>query len=110
MKNIRTYFTRIKITFFIKHAVIWQIVFVAHRRDLPLIEQQRRIVDIAVIARNSDFQYKGKAVDVRRVGKELGATYVVEGSVRRSGDRIRVTAQLLDATDGSHLWAETYRS
>jgi len=64
--------------------------------------------DILVIARNSTFQYKGKAVDVRRVGKELGATYVVEGSVRRSGDRIRVTAQLLDATDGSHLWAETY--
>jgi adenylate cyclase len=61
-----------------------------------------------VIARNSTFQYKGKAVDVRTLGRDLGARYVVEGSVRKSGSRIRVTSQLIDTDDGKHLWAETY--
>ena len=61
-----------------------------------------------VIARNSSFIYKGKAVHVRQVGEELGAGYVVEGSVRRSGDRVRITAQLNDVASGSHLWAERY--
>jgi len=61
-----------------------------------------------VIARNSAFQYKGKAVDIRQVGRELAARYVLEGSVRRTGNRIRVTAQLIDAMTGAHRWAERY--
>jgi adenylate cyclase len=61
-----------------------------------------------VIARNSSFVYKGKAVDVKQVGRELGVKYVLEGSVRRSGDQLRITAQLIDATTGNHLWAERY--
>ena len=61
-----------------------------------------------VIARNSSFIYKGKAVHVRQVGEELGAGYVVEGSVRKSGDRVRITAQLNDVASGSHVWAERY--
>ncbi len=61
-----------------------------------------------VIARNSTFTYKGKAVDVKRVGRELGVHYVMEGSVRKAGQRVRVTAQLLDATTGQHIWADRY--
>ena len=61
-----------------------------------------------VIARNSAFTYKGRAVDVRTVSKELGVRYVLEGSVRRAGGRVRVTAQLIDAHSGNHLWAEKY--
>jgi adenylate cyclase len=61
-----------------------------------------------VIARNSSFTYKGQAVDVTRVGRELGVRYVVEGSVRKAGRRVRITAQLIDATSGIHLWAEKY--
>ncbi len=64
--------------------------------------------ELSVVARNSSFQYKGKAVDARQIGRELGARYVVEGSVRREGDRLRVTAQLIDATTGVHRWAERY--
>jgi adenylate cyclase len=73
-----------------------------------IITRLARFSEIGVIARNSSFQYKGEAVDVRAVAEELGATYVLEGSVRRSENDIRVVAQLLDATDGTHLWAETY--
>ncbi|WKA31945.1 winged helix-turn-helix domain-containing tetratricopeptide repeat protein [Bradyrhizobium roseum] len=61
-----------------------------------------------VIARNSSFTYKGKAVHMRQVSAELGVRYVVEGSVRRSGDRVRITAQLNDTATGSHIWAEHY--
>ena len=61
-----------------------------------------------VIARNSSFTYKGRAVDVRTVAKELGVRYVLEGSVRRHEHRVRVTAQLIDATSGHHIWAEKY--
>ena len=61
-----------------------------------------------VIARNSVFAFKGTSPDIRRVGEELGASYVIEGSVRRSGDRVRVTAQLIDAENGHHVWAERY--
>jgi adenylate cyclase len=74
-----------------------------------IITALSRFRDLVVIARNSTFQYKGQAVDVRAVGRELGASYVLEGSVRRAGMRIRATAQLLDAITGSHLWAETYQ-
>jgi adenylate cyclase len=61
-----------------------------------------------VIARNSSFTYKGRAVDVRQVGRELGVRYVLEGSVRRAGDRLRLTGQLIDAHDGTHLWADRF--
>ncbi len=61
-----------------------------------------------VIARNSSFVYKGKAVDVRQVGRELGVRYVLEGGVRKSGNRLRVTAQLVEAETGAHLWANRY--
>jgi TolB-like protein/class 3 adenylate cyclase len=61
-----------------------------------------------VIARNSTFTYKGRAVDVKEVGRELGVRYVLEGSVRKSGNRIRVTAQLVEAATGNHVWAERY--
>jgi adenylate cyclase len=61
-----------------------------------------------VIARNSSFTFRGKAIDVRTVSRELGVRYVLEGSVRRAGNRIRVTAQLIDATTGSHVWASRY--
>jgi adenylate cyclase len=73
-----------------------------------IITRLARFPDIGVIARNSSFQYKGENVDVRAVAVELGATYVLEGSVRRSENNVRVTAQLLDASDGTQLWAETY--
>ncbi len=61
-----------------------------------------------VIARNTMFTYKGRSIDVRAVGRELGVRYVLEGSVRKASDRVRVTAQLLEATNGSHIWAERY--
>ena len=61
-----------------------------------------------VIARNSSFTYKGKAVHLKQVAEELGVGYVVEGSVRKGGDRVRITVQLNDVTTGSHLWAERY--
>jgi TolB-like protein/tetratricopeptide (TPR) repeat protein len=61
-----------------------------------------------VIARNSSFTYKGKSIDVRQVGRELGVRYVLEGSVRRSGDRLRFTAQLIDATSGAQIWADRF--
>jgi len=57
-----------------------------------------------VIARNSAFTYKGRAVDVRQVGRELGIRYVLEGSVRKAGNRVRITGQLIDASTGAHLW------
>jgi TolB-like protein/Tfp pilus assembly protein PilF len=62
----------------------------------------------SVIARNSTFIYKGQAVDVRRVADELRARYVVEGSIRKAGNRVRITAQLIDAASGNHIWAERY--
>jgi TolB-like protein len=61
-----------------------------------------------VIARNSSFTYKGRAIDVRRVGQELGVRYVLEGSVRRGGDRLRFTGQLIDAITGAHIWADRF--
>jgi adenylate cyclase len=61
-----------------------------------------------VIARNSSFTYKGKAIDVKRVVRELGVRYVLEGSVRRGGNRVRITAQLIDAATSNHIWADRY--
>jgi len=72
------------------------ITALAHWRSFP------------VIARNSSFAYKDKAVDIKRVARELGAGYVLEGSVRKSGSRLRITAQLIDGANGHHLWAERY--
>ena len=73
-----------------------------------IITRLSRFSEFSVIAHNSPSQYKGKGVDVREVGRDLGARYVVEGSVRKAADTVRVTVQVLDATDGTHLWAETY--
>jgi adenylate cyclase len=73
-----------------------------------IITELSRFSELFVIARNSSFQYKGKAVDVRQIGRELGVRYVLEGSVRRSGDRLRISAQLIDAATGAHRWAEHY--
>ena len=67
-----------------------------------------RIKWLFVIARNSSFIYKGKAVDVRQVGRELGVRYVLEGGVRKSGSRVRITAQLIEAETGAHLWADKF--
>ena len=63
---------------------------------------------LSVIARNSSFTYKGKAVDVRQVARELGVRYVLEGSVRKAGNRVRITGQLIDAATGAHLWADRF--
>ena len=73
-----------------------------------LITRLANIGGLFVIARNTMFTYKGKSVDVKNVGRDLGVRYVLEGSVRRSGDRLRINAQLIDATDGGHLWAKIY--
>jgi adenylate cyclase len=67
-----------------------------------------RYPDLAVVARNSSFVYKGKAVDVRQVGKELGVAFVLEGSVRKEADKVRIVAQLIDARTGQHVWAQRY--
>ncbi len=73
-----------------------------------IITTLSKLAGLRVIARNSSFVYKGRPVDVREAAKQLGVRHVLEGSVRKSGNRIRVTAQLIDAKDGSHLWAERY--
>ncbi len=73
-----------------------------------LITDLSKISGLFVIARNSVFTYKGKAVKVQEVSQDLGVRYVLEGSVRKSGERVRITAQLIDATTGGHLWAERY--
>jgi adenylate cyclase len=73
-----------------------------------IITELSRFRALFVIARNSTFTYKGKAVDVRQVARELGVRYVVEGSIRKAGNNVRVTAQLIDAVTGNHLWAERY--
>ena len=73
-----------------------------------IITELSRFSELFVIARNSSFQYKGKSLDVRQVGRELGVRYVLEGSIRRAGDRIRISAQLIDAATGAHRWAERY--
>ena len=73
-----------------------------------IITALSKIKNLLVIARNSTFTYKGKPVDVRQVSREQGVRYVLEGSVRKAGNHIRVTAQLIDATTGHHIWAERY--
>jgi TolB-like protein/Tfp pilus assembly protein PilF len=73
-----------------------------------IITELARSRQLHVLARNSSFQYRGQNVDVVRIGRELGANYLVEGSVRRIGDRIRITAQLVETEAGRHIWAERY--
>jgi TolB-like protein len=73
-----------------------------------IITALSRIRWLFVIARNSTFTYKGHAVDVKQVGRELGVRYVLEGSVRKAGGRVRITAQLIDALTGTHLWADHF--
>jgi len=73
-----------------------------------IITALSRIRWLFVIARNSTFTYKGQAIDVKQVGRELGVRYVLEGSVRKAGGRVRITAQLIEACDGTHLWADRF--
>jgi adenylate cyclase len=73
-----------------------------------ILTELSRFSELFVIARNSSFQYKGKAVDVRQVGRELGVRYVLQGSIRRAGDRVRISVQLADAVTGAQRWAERY--
>jgi adenylate cyclase len=73
-----------------------------------IITALSRIRWLFVIARNSSFTYKGQAIDMKQVGRELGVRYVLEGSVRKAGGRVRITAQLVDATSGTHIWAELF--
>lgn len=73
-----------------------------------IITDLSKIAGLTVVARNSTFAYKGGAVDVRMVGRELGVRSVLEGSIRKAGNRVRITAQLIDARTGHHLWAERY--
>jgi adenylate cyclase len=67
-----------------------------------------RLPWLFVIARNSSFAYKGKSPDLREVGRELGVRYVLEGSLRKAGNRVRITGQLIDTTTGAHLWADRF--
>jgi len=73
-----------------------------------ILTELARTPDLRVLARNTTFQYKGKAVNVSKLGQELGVRYVLEGSVRRAGDDLRVTAQLIDAENGAHIWADKF--
>ena len=73
-----------------------------------VINRLSKIEDLRVVARTSAFAFKGKNVDIREIGEQLGVGAVVEGSVRKAGDRLRITAQLVQVADGYHLWSETY--
>src|SRR5258708_5014984 len=73
-----------------------------------IITALSRIRWLFVLARNSSFTYKGQAIDVKQVGRELGVRYVLEGSVRKAGNRVRITGQLIDAATGAHLWADRF--
>lgn len=73
-----------------------------------IITALSRMTWLFVIARNSSFTYKGKAVDIKQVGRELGVRYVLEGSVRKAGNKVRITGQLIDASNGAHLWADRF--
>ena len=73
-----------------------------------IITDLSKLSELHVIARNSSFTYKGKPVDVKHVGRDLGVRYVLEGSVRKAGNRVRVTGQLIDAASGAHIWADRF--
>src|SRR5262249_21191736 len=82
--------------------------YLSHSIAEDIITELSRFSELMVIARHSSFQYKGKTADVRRVGRELGVRYVMEGSIRRGCDRMRISVQLVDAETGVHRWAERY--
>ena len=82
--------------------------YFAHGLTDDLITDLSKISGLFVIARNSSFAYKGQQVKIRQVAEDLGVRYILEGSVRRAGDQVRINAQLIDATTGGHLWAERY--
>jgi TolB-like protein/tetratricopeptide (TPR) repeat protein len=82
--------------------------YIADGMAEELLDLLTKIPGLRVIGRTSSFQFKGKGEDLRTIGRTLGATYVVEGSLRKVGERLRVTAQLIGSKDGSHLWSETY--
>jgi adenylate cyclase len=82
--------------------------FFADGMSEDIITALSRLPNLVVIARNSTFVYKGRAIDVREVGRDLAVSHVLEGSIRKSGDRLRITAQLIDTRDGDHVWAERY--
>src|SRR6185437_4523919 len=73
-----------------------------------IITALSRIGSVSVVARSSSFAFKGKSLDAKEIASELGAQYLLEGSVRRAGNRIRITAQLVEAAAGNHVWAERY--
>ena len=73
-----------------------------------IITALSRFPDLAVVARGSSFAYKGKTVDLRQIGKELGVGYLLEGSVRKDDDNLRIAAQLIDTKNGEHVWAERF--
>src|SRR5262249_29105648 len=73
-----------------------------------IITELARYRDFLVIARNSSFQFRDKAIDVKQVGRELGVEYIVEGSLRKAGNRLRVTGQLIEVSTGAHMWDERY--
>jgi adenylate cyclase len=73
-----------------------------------IITDLSKLSELHVIARNSSFTYKGKPVDVKQVGRDLGVRYVLEGSVRKAGNRVRVTGQLVDAASGAHIWGDRF--
>jgi adenylate cyclase len=73
-----------------------------------IITDLSKVSSLVVIARNSSFAYKGKSTDIRTIGRELGVNHVLEGSIRRAGNRVRITAQLIDADNGAHIWADRY--
>ena len=76
--------------------------------DEDIITALSRFKSLFVIARNSSFTYKGRAVDIKQVGRELGVRYVLEGSVRKAAGKVRITGQLIDATTGAHIWADRF--
>jgi len=82
--------------------------YFSDRISEDVITDLSKVAGLMVIARNSSFAYKGKSPDIRQVGRELGVGAVLEGSIRRAGNRVRITAQLIDAVTGGHLWGERY--
>jgi adenylate cyclase len=78
------------------------------RKLAAILVTDARIRDSFVIARNPAFTFKGKSIDAKEIGKELGVCYVLEGSVQRDGTRVRVNAQLIDGETGAHLWADKF--
>jgi adenylate cyclase len=82
--------------------------FFADGMTEDIITQLSKLRDVLVIARNSTFTYKGKAIDVKQVGRELGVRYVLEGSIRRASNRLRVTGQLIETASGGHVWADRW--